>query len=47
MSNKSKRHRDHDGAKNDRWRPHKDWRIYVAVALMLAAMFTYVATMGE
>jgi len=47
MSNKSKRHGDHHGPNSDRWLPHKDWRIYVGVALMLVAMFVYLATMDE
>jgi hypothetical protein len=30
------------------WRqPHKDWRVYVAVTLMLLAMFAYLATLDE
>ena len=44
MSNKSKqRERTH----NDRWLPHRDWRVYLGVALMLMAMFAYLATMDE
>ena len=47
MSNKSKQHGDHHGSHHDRWLPHKDWRVYVAVALMLLGMFAYLATMDE
>ncbi len=55
MSNKSefKHHADqhdhHQGrGKRPLWRqPHKDWRVYVAVGLMLLAMFAYLATMDE
>jgi hypothetical protein len=47
MSNKSKQHGDHHGHGRDRWLPHKDWRVYVGVALMLAAMVAYLATMDE
>ena len=46
MSNKSK-HGDHHSHHNDRWLPHKDWRVYVGVALMLMAMIAYLATMDE
>jgi hypothetical protein len=46
MSNKSKQLGEHRGS-NDRWLPHKDWRVYVGVALMLIAMFVYLATMDE
>ncbi|HVC96154.1 MAG TPA: hypothetical protein VND64_20900 [Pirellulales bacterium] len=55
MSHKSEyKHHDekhaHDQRRGKRpwWRqPHKDWRVYVAVALMLLAMFAYVATFDE
>jgi len=55
MSNRKRRehHRDgHPGSQEaeDRayWRrAHKDWRLWVVVALMLLAMFTYVMSMDE
>lgn len=47
MSNKSKQHGDHHSPSEDRWRPHRDWRIYLGVALMLLAMFAYLASMDE
>jgi hypothetical protein len=47
MSNKSKQHGHDRSQSKDRWRPHKDWRVYVGVALMLLAMFAYLATMDE
>lgn len=47
MSNKSKQHGDPSHRDKDRWLPHRDWRVYVGVALMLLAMFVYLATMDE
>lgn len=47
MNNKSQRQGEHGGANKDRWRPHRDWRVYLGVALMLMAMFAYLATMDE
>lgn len=47
MSNKSKQHADHPGQTKNQWLPHKDWRIYLGVALMLVAIFIYLATMDE
>ena len=47
MSNKSKRHGEHPARDKDRWLPHRDWRVYLGVALMLIAMFVYLATMDE
>jgi hypothetical protein len=47
MSNKSKQHGDNSGRTKDQWLPHKDWRVYLGVALMLVAMFVYLATMDE
>lgn len=29
------------------WKPHKDWRVWVGVVLMLAAMVAYVLTNNE
>jgi hypothetical protein len=42
-------HRDHqhNHPPSARWRPHHDWRFWVAVVLMLAAMVAYVASMDE
>jgi len=47
MSNMSKQHVHDHGQSKERWRPHKDWRVYAGVALMLLAMFAYLATMDE
>lgn len=47
MSNKSKQHGDHRRQEKERWLPHRDWRVYLGVALMLLAMFVYLATMDE
>ena len=42
-------HRDHNASPPGASRkpPHKDWRLWLAVLLMLAAMMTYVMTMDE
>ena len=29
------------------WKPHKDWRVWVALLLMLAAIVTYVLTLDD
>ena len=29
------------------WKPHKDWRVWVALVLMLAAIVTYVLTLDD
>jgi hypothetical protein len=39
-------HDQHSHAKAP-WRPHHDWRFWVAVALMLAGMAAYVLSMDE
>jgi hypothetical protein len=41
MGNKSKQHSDEPREEKDRWLPHRDWRVYVGVALMLIAMSVY------
>ncbi|HVX10599.1 MAG TPA: hypothetical protein VHC22_05425 [Pirellulales bacterium] len=48
MSNKSKQggHKA-EQASEERWRPHQDWRVFVAVVLMLVAMVVYLMTMDE
>ncbi len=37
------------GAKGESlvWRPHKDWRVWAAVLLMLAAAIGYVVTLDN
>jgi hypothetical protein len=41
-------HHDHNHAHQTAgWRPHRDWRFWVAVVLMLAAMVAYVASNDE
>jgi hypothetical protein len=41
-------HNQHHGhAHASVWRPHHDWRLWVAVALMLAGMVAYVCSMDE
>lgn len=40
-----KHHPEH--AHNSRSAPHKDWRLWVAVGLMLAAMLGYILSMDE
>jgi hypothetical protein len=47
MSHKSKPHGQHKARDTGPWLPHRDWRVYVAVALMLVSMFVYLATMDE
>jgi hypothetical protein len=38
---------DHNHPPSAKWRPHYDWRFWVAVVLMLAAMFAYVMSQDE
>ena len=41
-------HRGHDEKKESSiWKPHKDWRVWVALLLMLAAILTYVLTLDD
>lgn len=47
MGNKSKQHSDQPRQEKERWLPHRDWRIYVGVVLMLIAMFVYLATLDD
>lgn len=47
MGNKSKQHSSQSPEEKERWLPHRDWRVYVGVVLMLIAMFAYLATMDE
>lgn len=47
MGNKSKQYSNESHEDKNRWLPHRDWRVYVGVALMLIAMFVYLATMDE
>ena len=47
MGNKSKQHSDQQREEKERWLPHRDWRVYLGVALMLIAMFVYLATLDE
>jgi hypothetical protein len=44
--NHSKRHGDSDSGSLI-WKPHKDWRVWLAVLLMLAAILSYVLTLDE
>jgi hypothetical protein len=37
----------HHAAEKPRRQFHKDWRVWIAVVLLLAAMGTYVLTNGE
>ena len=43
--NDSKHH--HEKGESSVWKPHKDWRVWVALLLMLAAIFTYVLTLDD
>jgi hypothetical protein len=40
-------HSDHHHEDKARWQYHKDWRVWVAVVVILVAMATYVLTNGE
>jgi hypothetical protein len=44
--NHSKRRHEAD-EKSIIWKPHKDWRVWVALLLMLAAILTYVMTLDD
>ena len=44
--NHSKQQHEVDG-KSIIWKPHKDWRVWVALVLMLAAILTYVVTLDD
>jgi ABC-type Zn2+ transport system substrate-binding protein/surface adhesin len=37
--------RDHTHEHHHRWQPHRDWRVWLAVLLMLAMILVYVMTM--
>ena len=47
MGNKSKQNSGQQREDQDRWLPHRDWRVYVGVAVMLIAMFVYLATLDD
>lgn len=49
MSKHEPHHHPQHGSSNGHgpWRPHKDWRFWVAVVLMIAAMVVYVMSMDE
>lgn len=47
MGNKSKQQSSQPHEEKERWLPHRDWRVYAGVVLMLIAMFAYLATMDE
>lgn len=47
MGNKSKQQSNQPREEKHRWLPHRDWRVYVGVVLMLIAMFVYLATLDE
>lgn len=38
---------DHHRGQSAGWKPHRDWRVYVAVVLMLGAMLAYVMSDDE
>jgi hypothetical protein len=44
--NHSKHQHEAEG-KSIIWKPHKDWRVWVALLLMLAAILTYVVTLDD
>ena len=47
MSHKSRKSEKFESKKSESWKFHKDWRVWIAVILMLIAMFTYVLTLDE
>ena len=47
MSHKSRKPEKSEPKKSESWKFHKDWRVWIAVILMLIAMFTYVLTLDE
>jgi hypothetical protein len=50
MPNHSHNYSKHGHAANGKsivWKPHKDWRVWVALLLMLAAIVTYVLTLDN
>ena len=44
--NHAKHHHDEKGA-SSLWKPHKDWRVWVALILMLAAIAAYVLSLDD
>jgi len=44
--NHSKHQHEVDG-KSIIWKPHKDWRVWVALLLMLAAILSYVLSLDD
>jgi len=40
-------HHGHSGSELPRKKMHKDWRVWVAVVLMLAAILIYVLTLDD
>lgn len=47
QSHNSSKHQHEVEGKSIIWKPHKDWRVWVALVLMLAAIFTYVLTLDD
>jgi hypothetical protein len=44
--NHSKHRHEEKGGPNV-WKPHKDWRVWVALLLMLAAILAYVLSLDD
>jgi hypothetical protein len=47
MSHKSGKLHKNENRGSESWKFHKDWRVWIAVIIMLIAMFTYVLTLDE
>jgi hypothetical protein len=50
MANRGHNHsREHDEGRgpSGMWKPHKDWRVWVALVLMLVAVAAYVLSMDD
>ncbi len=41
------KHRHEEKGGPSVWKPHKDWRVWVALLLMLAAIFAYVLSLDD
>ncbi len=45
VESEGSKQRDHTTVHHHKWQPHKDWRVWLAVLLMLALMGVYLTTM--
>ena len=47
MSNQSHEHAKHQHGNKGKWQLHKDWRAWLAVILMMAAVIMYVLSLDD